>query len=684
LKPPTVNADQITLTIFADSEAPTGYVKPLLFDYIASPSGGYSIFPELTNPTFVNFVLNLGLPAGKPKPDSDQEDGKNRLSETSWFADPSKLAISYEYLKDTNVWSKASYVFAPAGKPNDLWSQWTLPTEGGDASFTVGPKPGTQGTGSVLLNNIPISNTEGAVAWHKLSVYDKTQPNWQIAPLKVFNLYTTSDGKGGFNFSEGQLAVDGGAKFTTGTQASGPTATVNFLVGSSTFIDPVLLDAAAKLGVDYATSGTIPAAPVVGYLDTSGDFVAQPNQLTMLSPSTKANANNVAFGWTGLNPQSTADEANLWTKFYTNKVSAQHTAKVTWSLASGKDHGTAGSVDAIADIDGVWLTSQNQLTPGLYTVTMTEYRSVAGQEVQFAQKSSALTLSIDGSLDTILAMRDAYIVGPGTSLSIPTAQSTLINDTGSPTSAVLASGPSNGTLSFNTDGSFNYTPDAGFVGLDSFQYMAQIDLGGGSIEQSKSSVNLQVLPDIGKLALSLSDYSTVGLATYGYFNHGIVQQESNAYLALLQQYQDEGLSAESALYNLSNVLGETSAARSIFPFLSDPTTDVQSINSFLDTAYSVLFDRAPDEAGRAYWTNDIQQAIRDKVDIDPYIFIIMNGAKPVDMEMLSAKSLIANEQIFQQYQHHASISNSVSAQFLGETSTSNLLTTMATVYNDFV
>ena len=38
--------------------------------------------------------------------------------------------------------------------------------------------------------------------------------------------------------------------------------------------------------------------------------------------------------------------------------------------------------------------------------------------------------------------------------------------------AVLVSGPANGTLTLNADGSFTYTPDANFNGTDSFTYKA--------------------------------------------------------------------------------------------------------------------------------------------------------------------------------------------------------------------
>jgi parallel beta-helix repeat protein len=56
------------------------------------------------------------------------------------------------------------------------------------------------------------------------------------------------------------------------------------------------------------------------------------------------------------------------------------------------------------------------------------------------------------------------------------AAGVLANDlsaNGRAITAVLASGPSHGTLTLNADGSFRYTPAAGFVGSDSFTYQAK-------------------------------------------------------------------------------------------------------------------------------------------------------------------------------------------------------------------
>ncbi len=51
----------------------------------------------------------------------------------------------------------------------------------------------------------------------------------------------------------------------------------------------------------------------------------------------------------------------------------------------------------------------------------------------------------------------------------------LANDTdgeGEPRTTTSQSDVTNGTLALNTDGSFNYTPNANFTGVDSFTYVA--------------------------------------------------------------------------------------------------------------------------------------------------------------------------------------------------------------------
>ncbi|NOG48614.1 MAG: cadherin-like domain-containing protein [Chloroflexi bacterium] len=71
-------------------------------------------------------------------------------------------------------------------------------------------------------------------------------------------------------------------------------------------------------------------------------------------------------------------------------------------------------------------------------------------------------------------MDDAYATDEDTALNVA-APGVLTNDTdvdGDTLTAVLVVGPTNGTLTLSNDGSFIYTPNAGFNGSDSFTYRA--------------------------------------------------------------------------------------------------------------------------------------------------------------------------------------------------------------------
>ncbi|MCA9172704.1 MAG: tandem-95 repeat protein, partial [Planctomycetales bacterium] len=74
--------------------------------------------------------------------------------------------------------------------------------------------------------------------------------------------------------------------------------------------------------------------------------------------------------------------------------------------------------------------------------------------------------------DAPVATDDAYSTNEDTPLTIA-ATGVLGNDTdvdGDTLTAALATGPSNGSVTVNGDGSFTYTPDANFNGTDTFTY----------------------------------------------------------------------------------------------------------------------------------------------------------------------------------------------------------------------
>jgi methionine-rich copper-binding protein CopC len=98
------------------------------------------------------------------------------------------------------------------------------------------------------------------------------------------------------------------------------------------------------------------------------------------------------------------------------------------------------------------------------------------------QGSNVATVTIHVHAPPVAA-NDSYDVNEGATLSVA-APGVLGNDSdpgGLPLTAVLGAGPSHGTLTFNADGSFTYTPTPGFSGTDSFTYTAHDAFQGSNV-----------------------------------------------------------------------------------------------------------------------------------------------------------------------------------------------------------
>jgi hypothetical protein len=90
----------------------------------------------------------------------------------------------------------------------------------------------------------------------------------------------------------------------------------------------------------------------------------------------------------------------------------------------------------------------------------------------------------------IIAANDPYTIGKNGTLTVP-APGVLGNDIsedGSPLTAFLVSNPAQGSLAFNADGSFTYSP-GGHVGTVSFNYRAT----DGTFQSNPASVQIQCL-----------------------------------------------------------------------------------------------------------------------------------------------------------------------------------------------
>lgn len=101
-----------------------------------------------------------------------------------------------------------------------------------------------------------------------------------------------------------------------------------------------------------------------------------------------------------------------------------------------------------------------------------------------------VAITVTAVNDAPVTANDAYTANEDTALTIPAA-GVLGNDTDPETNAltaILITGPANGTLTLNADGSFTYTPVANFNGADSFTYQAN----DGALNSNTATVNITV------------------------------------------------------------------------------------------------------------------------------------------------------------------------------------------------
>lgn len=108
---------------------------------------------------------------------------------------------------------------------------------------------------------------------------------------------------------------------------------------------------------------------------------------------------------------------------------------------------------------------------------------------------ATVSITVNPLPDAPVAAEDNYSMEPNNSLVIA-APGVLTNDVDADDdqlTATVVSGPSNGTLSLSSDGSFNYVPDLDFEGVDSFVYTAD-DANDGN---DNATVMISVQPVVG-------------------------------------------------------------------------------------------------------------------------------------------------------------------------------------------
>lgn len=105
-----------------------------------------------------------------------------------------------------------------------------------------------------------------------------------------------------------------------------------------------------------------------------------------------------------------------------------------------------------------------------------------------------VSITVENVNDAPVAEDDVYAVDEDESLSVDAANGVLANDSDEENNnfeAVLVSSTTDGTLSLNADGSFDYTPDVDFSGVDTFTYKA-VETADPAVESGVATVTITV------------------------------------------------------------------------------------------------------------------------------------------------------------------------------------------------
>ncbi|MEP4767908.1 MAG: hypothetical protein ABJQ21_25630 [Roseibium sp.] len=367
------NVQTIDLTIYDDSETPSGYTQPVIYNYIAPP-GHSDLFRDQIDATSYSPADLSNLKGANIS--------LNFFNQNIILKDDTPVALKVFVGNEEGIPTFRTIEFQPAANET-LWQNWTIQDVGGVWEAQSGP---AQTDGAMVISNIPIA--ENGTVWYQLVIGSGDT-------AKAVNVYAeTKDSLFVNPAVSGQsdsVAADG--LVMVSPESSSADTIVNFaldfLYSGSTTLHPSLFT--WNSSKTHLSQLAEPTAVVAGVLEDSG-FEAITGQTSVDTNAVTTNQSSLVFGWTGENPNATSG-TNEWLKDYTNKISAKNLAQITFMQTGSPD---LAPVLATADIDGRWSTATGKaLGNGTYTVLMTEYFNTSNQVgSQIGRKSKELSVTV--------------------------------------------------------------------------------------------------------------------------------------------------------------------------------------------------------------------------------------------------------------------------------------------------
>jgi bacillopeptidase F len=211
-------------------------------------------------------------------------------------------------------------------------------------------------------------------------------------------------------------------------------------------------------------------------------------------------------------PGNSATEASL----YTYQVTAidPGASVIVYSLETAPAGMTIDSAGGLIS----WAPGTAQIGTNRVVIRATDARNLA--------TGQSFTISVAPMNHPPVASNNSYSVVSGSALSVA-APGVLANDSDpdlNPLTAMLGTGVTHGSLTLNANGSFSYTPGAGYVGADSFTYTA-FD---GKLNSNAATVTITVTaPNQPPVAVNDS-YSATSGKTLSVAAAGVLANDSDA------------------------------------------------------------------------------------------------------------------------------------------------------------
>ncbi|WP_195760042.1 Ig-like domain-containing protein, partial [Flavobacterium sp. LC2016-23] len=388
---------------------------------------------------------------------------------------------------DTNLGGNATFTAVVTG--THLVYVWKQSTNGGTSWTTVangGTNPAFSNatTNALTLTNIPRS-FDGYL--YRLDVTSTSnvcaQPNSDTAVLNVVNRNPVAVDDN-YNVDEDDSVILN--PLTGDTDADGDTLVLESINGTT------LTGTAQSIVV---TNGTV-------NISNTGiiTFVPSPNfnSATPVSISYKINDghNGTAVANQLITVKAVNDAPVAAADGYTVPEGATLTATIATGVLSND-----------SDIDGDALTAVLVTGPANGTLTLnsdgtftyvhngsetvTDSFTYTANDGKANSTTATVTITITPVNDAPVTLPDTYTVVQGGTLNL-TAPGVLANDTdaeGNSLTAVLVTGPVNGTLTLNSDGSFTYVHDGTKTATDTFTYRANDGTVNGNIETVTININ---------------------------------------------------------------------------------------------------------------------------------------------------------------------------------------------------